>query len=89
MSDPVDDPPASVFHWHHVRRTAIWLTLAWAVVTFAPPFFARELDFDIWGAPAGVWIAAQLGPLVYVMLVWLYERRASRLDRLSAAQRAD
>ena len=89
MSDPVVDPRASDSHWHHTRRTAAWLTLAWALITFAPPFFARELSFDIGGAPAVVWITAQLAPLAYVALAWWYERRATRLDRLAGSQRAD
>ena len=63
-----------------MRVTTLWLTLAWALVTFVPPLFARSAGFEFAGANLAVWVAAQIGPLVYVLLAWLYERRASRLD---------
>jgi len=81
MSDPADDPQANDSHWRAMRRVAMGLTLVWALLTFAPPFFARQLAFEIAGAPAIVWIAAQFGPFAYVVLAWLYERRASRLEQ--------
>jgi putative solute:sodium symporter small subunit len=80
MSQPADDPHAIRSHWLAMRPLALWLTLAWALVTFVPPFVARVPWFEMAGAGAAVWIAAQVGPLVYVALVWWYERRANRLD---------
>lgn len=80
MSEPADVPQAIHSRWRPTRPLALWLTLAWALVTFVPPFFARELSFEIAGASVAVWVAAQLGPFVYVVLAWLYERGASRLD---------
>jgi putative solute:sodium symporter small subunit len=79
MSEPADDPQAIHSHWLAMRPLALWLTLAWALLTFVPPFLAPD-SFQIAGAGAAVWIAAQLGPLAYVVLVWWYERRADRLD---------
>lgn len=79
MSEPADDPQAIHSHWLAMRPLALWLTLAWAVVTFVPPFLAPE-SIEVAGAGAAMWIAAQLGPLAYVVLVWLYERRANRVD---------
>ena len=87
MSEPADDQQAIYSHWLAMRPLALWLTLAWALVTFVPPFFAREPWFEVAGASVAVWIAAQVGPLVYVLLAWLYERRASRRDA-QRAQRA-
>jgi putative solute:sodium symporter small subunit len=59
---------------------ALWLTLAWALVTFVPPLFAPDV-LEVAGEGAAVWIAALVGPLAYVVLVWWYERRADRADR--------
>jgi len=70
-----------------MRPVALWLTVAWALVSFVPPFFAREPTLQIGGASLAMWIAAQVGPLVYVLLAWLYERRASRIEAQQRAQR--
>ena len=90
MSEPADDPQAIHSHWLAMRPLALWLTLAWAVVTFVPLLLARELSFEIAGAGVAVWFAALVGPLVYVLLAWLYEPRADRLDTQTRhSQRAD
>jgi putative solute:sodium symporter small subunit len=81
MNEPADDPQAFHSHWLAMRPLALWLTLVWALVTFVPPFLPREAGFEFAGAGLAVWIAAQVGPLVYVLLVWLFERRADHLDR--------
>lgn len=67
-------------HWRASRRSALALTAVWFVVTFVPPLFARELAFDVLGAPFALWLAAQGAPLVYLLLVWRHERRMARLD---------
>ncbi|HTP71853.1 MAG TPA: sodium/substrate symporter small subunit [Burkholderiaceae bacterium] len=82
MGEPADDLQVNQTRWRALRPTALWLTLAWALLTFVPPFFARGAGFEFAGASLAVWIAAQIGPLLYVLLAWLYERRASRLDAL-------
>ena len=79
MSEPADDPQAIHSHWMAMRPLALWLTLAWALVTFVPPFLAPE-SFEIAGAGIAAWIAALIGPLAYVALAWWYERRANRID---------
>jgi len=89
MSEPADEQQAIHAHWRAMRPVALWLTLAWVAVTFVPPLFAREPWFEIAGAGVAVWVAALIGPLAYVLLAWLYERRASRLDeQRQHAQRA-
>ena len=80
MGEPADDQQSIHAQWRAMRATALWLTLAWALVTFVPPFFAQSAALEIAGANLAVWIAAQIGPLVYVLLAWLFERRATRLD---------
>lgn len=80
MSEPTDDPHAIHSQWLVMRPVALWLTLAWALVTFVPPLFAPDV-LEVAGEGAAVWIAALVGPLAYVVLAWWYERRADRADR--------
>jgi len=60
------------------------LTAAWALVTFVPPLFAHELRFEVFGLPFALWVAAQGAPIVYLLLVWVCERRADRPQRMHA-----
>ena len=80
MSEPAGDPASIYTRWRPTRPISLGLTAVWAIVTFAPALLAPELSVEIAGASVGVWIAALLGPLAYVVLAWLYERLASRLD---------
>lgn len=68
-------------HWAGNRRWVGLLTALWLLITFVPPFFARELSIDVFGAPLPVWLAAQGAPIAYVLIVWIYERHMDRLDR--------
>ncbi len=72
---------AKARHWAGNRRWVGLLTAIWLLITFVPPFFARELSFDVFGAPLPVWLSAQFAPIAYVLIVWMYERRMDRLDR--------
>jgi putative solute:sodium symporter small subunit len=80
---------ADARHWRRGRHVALLLTAVWVLITFVPPFFARDLAFDVFGAPFAVWVAAQGAPILYVVLVWVYERRMARLDREHRAGRVD
>jgi len=57
-------------------RLALALTAVWGAITFVPPLFARELGFEVFGLPFALWVAAQGAPIVYVLLVWICERRS-------------
>ena len=67
------------------RRLLLGLTAVWALVTFVPPLFARELRFEVFGLPFALWVAAQGAPIVYVVLVWVCERRSHRLEQQADA----
>jgi putative solute:sodium symporter small subunit len=41
-------------HWASNRRWVVALTALWGLITFVPPFFARELSFEVFGAPLPV-----------------------------------
>jgi putative solute:sodium symporter small subunit len=90
MSEPPGDPDPDELHR---RPTLRWLLAAltgvWAAVTFVPPLFARVLQFDVFGLPFALWMAAQGAPIVYVILVWICERRASRLEAAPRGDRAE
>ena len=89
MTTPSDPAPAAdASHWRGIRRVVFVLTGAWVLISFVPAFFARELAFTVFDAPFAVWVAAQGAPILYVVLVWIAERRMDRLDRLDRERRA-
>ena len=64
------------------NRRAIGALLAcWIVVTFGVAYFARDLQFHVFGWPFSFWMAAQGGVLAYVVITWVYARRMARLER--------
>ena len=63
---------------HRVIRV---LLAAWLVLTFGVAYFARELQFQVFGWPFSFWMGAQGGVLAYVVITWLYARRIARLER--------
>lgn len=69
-------------HWRgNLRLTAFCLAI-WAVATFVPAYWAAELNrIAFFGWPLGFYMAAQGGPIVYVILIGLYALRMDRLDR--------
>ncbi len=74
------DPSADARHWRLSRRLAAWVALGWAVVSFVPLLFARQLGGELFGAPLVMWICSQGAPVAFVLLVWRYERTMARLD---------
>ena len=68
-------------HWRQNLRLSAVLLAVWFVVTFVLTFFARELDFTVFGAPFGFCVAALGAPMVYVVIVTCYACRMERLDR--------
>lgn len=90
MTDPTPrQAAADARHWRRSRRAALWLGLAWLVISFGPLLFARELDVTLFGAPLVIWICAQGAPIAFVFLVWRYERILDRLDRERLERRVD
>ena len=68
-------------YWHRNRRLTASLLLLWMAVTFLVSFFVRDLSFNFFGWPFSFWMAAQGGPLVYLVLVLIYAAVMNRLDR--------
>lgn len=58
------------------------LLLAWATVSFLPAWFAEDLNaFTFMGWPLGFYMAAQGAPIVFLLIVWIYDRWMTRLER--------
>lgn len=68
------------------RRLTAALLLLWAVVSFAPAFFARQLSFEVGGWPFHVWMAAQGSILIFGAIVTLYAWLMNRWEAQHAAQ---
>lgn len=66
--------------WQRVRRWTAGLLLVWALASFALPYGARVLDFDLLGWPFSFWWAAQGAPLLFLLIVVLYAVVMHRLD---------
>jgi putative solute:sodium symporter small subunit len=71
-------------YWRANTRLIAVLTLLWAIVSFGPALAGIDSLF-LFGAPLSLWMMAQGAPIAYVLLVWFYERRMDRLDRLHQA----
>ena len=66
--------------WRRRMRVTGGLLALWFAVTFGVAFFARELDFVVFGWPLSFWVAAQGALLVYMALVVMYARQMGRID---------
>jgi putative solute:sodium symporter small subunit len=66
--------------WPRVRRLTVLLLLAWAFVAFVPIYFARELNFELFGWPFGFWIASQGALLAFLAIVVIYARGVTRIE---------
>lgn len=54
------------------RVLQLVLLFVWLVAGFGPSFFARDLNFEVWGSPFHFWMAAQGSVLIFIAIVALY-----------------
>ena len=66
--------------WRSCLRLTGLLMAVGFLVTFGVSFFARQLDFKLFGWPFSFWMAAQGALVVYLVLVCLYASAMHRLD---------
>ena len=60
--------------------TAILMAI-WFLVTFVEAWYARELNgYTFLGFPLGFYMSAQGSLIVYVVIIWFYQRYMNRLD---------
>lgn len=67
-------------YWRRTRRLTVGLLLAWAVVGFAPVFFAQELSVEVFGWPLAFWLASQGALLGFCAIVIIYARVMDGLE---------
>ena len=68
-------------HWQRTRSLTLMLLLIWVLVTFVLNWFARELNaIVIFGFPLGFYMGAQGLLVVYLLIIWFYNRQMRKLD---------
>lgn len=68
-------------YWRQTRRLTAGLFILWVLVTFVMNWFARELnEIVILGFPLGFYMGAQGTLVVYLWIIWFYNRRMRALD---------
>lgn len=68
-------------YWRQTRRLTAGLFLLWVLVTFVMNWFARELnEIVIFGFPLAFYMGAQGILIVYLLIIWFYNRRMRILD---------
>ena len=69
--------------------TAILLFI-WFVATFVEGWYARELnEFTFIGFPLGFYMSAQGSLIIYVVLIWIYQRYMNKLDVVYGVQEGE
>jgi putative solute:sodium symporter small subunit len=72
----------SNLYWRKTRSLTLVLLGIWVVITFGFPWFAQELnDFSLFGFPLGFYMAAQGTLVIYLFLIWIYNRRMRQLEK--------
>lgn len=67
-------------YWLATRRLTLLLLMLWFGVTLLAAFFARELDFMLFGWPFGFWFGAQGALLLFLGIVAVYIWGMERLE---------
>ncbi len=67
-------------YWRRNLRMTALLLGVWFVVTFVVSWFARDLEFELFGWPFSFWMGAQGALLVYCAITWAYAHYMDRLD---------
>jgi putative solute:sodium symporter small subunit len=69
-------------YWTRTQRLTYILLVAWVVITFGLSWYADELNpFKLFGFPLGFYMAAQGSMIIYLAMIWFYNRRMRSLER--------
>jgi putative solute:sodium symporter small subunit len=69
-------------YWRATLRLTSVLLLAWAAASFLPGWFAEDLNnFTFYGWPLGFYMAAQGALIIFLLIVWIYDRWMTRLEQ--------
>ena len=67
-------------YWNINLKISSILLIVWFVATFVMGWYARELNaIEIIG-PLGFYMSAQGSLLLYLLLIWFYNRRMRQLE---------
>ena len=70
-----------IHYWHKNLKLTLVLLAIWFLVTFVMGFFAAELArINFFGWPLSFYMAAQGSLIVYVALIWFYQKKMHELD---------
>ena len=68
-------------YWRKTRSLTLVLLGVWVIITFGFAWFARDLnEFSLFGFPLGFYMAAQGTLVIYLFLIWIYNRRMRKLE---------
>lgn len=68
-------------YWRKTRRLTFFMLAFWILITFGLAWFARELnEFSFFGFPMGFYMAAQGSLVIYLAMIWYYNRSMRRLE---------
>lgn len=68
-------------YWRRARRLTFLLLIFWLLLTFGLTWFARDVnEIVILGFPLGFYMAAQGALVIYLAIIWWYNRRMKKLD---------
>ncbi len=68
-------------YWRRTQGLTYMLALLWASLTFGVIWFGAELnDYRFLGFPLGFYMAAQGLLLLYLLIIWFYNRQMRRLE---------
>ena len=68
-------------YWKKTRRLTLTLLIIWVLVTFVLSWFSSWLNqWQFLSFPLGFYMAAQGSLLLYLLLIWIYNRRMRQLD---------
>ena len=68
-------------YWRKTRSLTLVLLGVWVIITFGFAWFAKDLnEFSLFGFPLGFYMAAQGTLVIYLFLIWIYNRRMRKLE---------
>ena len=70
-------------YWHRNLVITTILMVVWFIATFVEGWYARELNsITFLGFPLGFYMSAQGSLIIYVVIIWVYQRYMNALDRV-------
>ena len=68
-------------YWRKTRYLTFWLLAIWVFITFVLSWYAKELNtFSLFGFPLGFYMSAQGTLVLYLVIIWYYNRRMRKLE---------